>query len=338
MNLSTPFNIDKSKWRDALRLAIQSSIAAVVTYTVMSSFNLPELFLGLLSAVLIVEPTSGSTFNQAKSRVLATLVGSAIGFACVSFTPWGFGTAISIAIVVFIMSGITKFKEEWQYGVVVSLAITLGSETNAIDTSIDRIIAILVGATIGILVSFIVWRESTIKRSKRHLNKALMAASERFDLAVENTRKSDNENTQSHASNYHENINLAEMTAQQIQLGDKDKMLKQIEITKQLYNSIIIVHRVSIHADSNITDGESGIKNDSEKAWEKACKLTKALAKDEKINSDDIKELEDLIDILKRNVKENNENKDVNTLRYTFIFGIAEIKNSLKSLIDCTYD
>lgn len=333
-----PFKIDKSKGRDALRLAIQSAIAAVITYIIMSSFKLPELFLGLLSAVLIVEPSAGSTFNQAKSRILATLIGSAIGFACVTVTPWGFGTAISIAIVVFIMNGITAFKSEWKYGVVVSMAVALGSENNAIDTSIDRIIAISIGAAIGILVSFIVWRDRTNKRSRRYLNNALLAASERFDIAVSNTRKIDNEEAEDVKSNYHKNIDLAEKTAIQIQLGDKEKVLNQIGLTKKLYNSIIIVHRVSEHAESNISDGDSGIENDSEKAWRKACEITKALALDKEIKDKDVEVLEEMIEILKDNVKNSEDNKGVNTLRYTFIFGLSEIKDSLKSLIECTYD
>lgn len=338
MTIKFPFQLDKGKNRDALRLAIQSAVAAVITYVIMTSFNLPELFLSLLSAVLIVEPSSGNTFNQAKGRVIATILGSTIGFACVSISPWGFGTALSIAIVVFIMNGLTTFKSEWKYGVVVSLAVALGSENNAIDTSIDRIIAITIGAAIGILVSFIIWPDRTLKRAKRYLNKALMAASKRFDIAISNTRKRENEDSENEEINYHQNIDLAEKTAKQIQLGDKDKILKQIEITKHLYNSIIIIHRVSKHSESHITDGESGIENDSEKAWDKASQLTSALAKNEAITNEDFQELDGLIEILKNNVNDSDNDKGVNTLRYTFIFGLSEIKDCLKALIECTYE
>ena len=85
-----PFDVSKEKVRDAFRLALQSSISAVITYSLMQSFGLPEIFVGVLSAVLVVEPSIGNTFNQAQGRIVATIVGSAIGFILATFFAHNF--------------------------------------------------------------------------------------------------------------------------------------------------------------------------------------------------------------------------------------------------------
>ncbi len=332
--MKLPLNIDKSQLIDALRLALQSSVSALITFTVMSSYNIPEIFLGLLSAVLIVEPSIGNTFNQAKGRILATLVGSAIGFLCVSVSPWGFATAISIFIVMFIMNGISSYRPDWRYGVVAALAIALGSENDALSTSLDRVIAILIGVVIGIVVSLIVWPDRASNRSRRYLNKALLAASDRFDKAVINTRQTENEGSESIELNYHKNIDAAERSAEAIRFGDKEKIQKEINITKKLYNSIIIIHRVAVHSDSHVSDGEAGIENDSENAKNLACKITKAFANNTEVKTSEIEELSDMVDNIKSNIQSSDDDKRINTLRYAFIFGLYEIKDSLKALYD----
>ncbi|NND88974.1 MAG: hypothetical protein HKM28_06990, partial [Flavobacteriaceae bacterium] len=78
MNLPISFGLSKSSQIDALRLAIQSSVSAIMTYVIMSSFQIPEIFLGILSAVLIVSPSIGDTYHQAKQRILSTIIGCLI--------------------------------------------------------------------------------------------------------------------------------------------------------------------------------------------------------------------------------------------------------------------
>lgn len=81
MQLRLP-DIHQHEIRDAARLAIQSAASAVIIFGLMHSPGLPEVYIGVLSAVLIVEPSIGSTLGQASDRFLATLVGSLIGLVC----------------------------------------------------------------------------------------------------------------------------------------------------------------------------------------------------------------------------------------------------------------
>lgn len=333
MNLSLPFTIEKSTAIDALRLAIQSALAAIITYVIMTSIDMPELFLGILSAVLIVEPSVGDTFNQATGRVLSTVVGSAIGFVCVTLLPWGVGTAISLLIVMFVMNGVAGIKPDWRYGVVAALAITLGSESGAIDTSIDRVLAILFGVTVGVVVSLIVWPDKAENRALRYLKSALVAATERFEIAIEHTRTSDSEESVEIQGNYYKNINLAETAAAAVRFADASDIKEQIDLTKKLYNSILIVHRVAEQSERNITDGEANIEKDSEKLKNLACKLTKALAEDSKISDEELSKLASMADRLKDNLQHSEDDKSVNALRYTFLFGIHEIKDSIEALV-----
>ncbi|HKJ06468.1 MAG TPA: FUSC family protein, partial [Flavobacteriaceae bacterium] len=221
-----PVELTKDKFHDALRLALQSSIAASITFLVMKSFNIPEIFLAILSAVLVVEPSIGDTFKQAKGRVYATLVGSAIGFIFVALIPWGFGTAVSLLITMFIMNGIAGLKPSWRYGVVAAVAISLGSEENALATSLDRLIAIVIGITIGILATSVIWPNKASKRANNHLRKALNACKERLEIAYENSKTDDKEDASEVADNFHTYLGRAKGAAEAIKFGNKKAAFK----------------------------------------------------------------------------------------------------------------
>lgn len=329
-----PKEIRKDKVRDALRLALQSSIAAAITFTVVSFFNLPEMFLALISAVLVVEPSIGNTFDQAKGRILATILGSAIGFGLVAIIPWGYGTALSLLIIMFIMNAIASLNPSWRYGVVAAVAISLGSEESALDTSIDRLIAMGIGIGIGLLITAIVWPEKAITRANNHLRKALNAACDRFEVAYQNNKSSEKENADHIANNFNASLGNAKEAAAAISLDDKSKIFKQIQATENLYNSILIIHRVGQNADTTMLSEEAGIQQNAEKLKDRACEMIGDLVNKEVITDEKFSEFEALVKQTKNEVNTMSKDKQQNMFRHAFVFGITEINDSLKVLKD----
>jgi len=325
--------IPKDQTKDAFRLAIQSSVSVVITYLVVQEFEITNIFVALLSAVLVVEPTIGDTIIQAKNRITATLVGSIIAFVLIVVLPLNLGTIISLAFTMFVLNAIAGFKPSWRYGIVAAVAISLGSEENAFDTSLQRITAIGIGLGIGIVISFIIFPDKAENRAKRHIRKALRAAANRFEIAITNTRKEENKDFTSSAEKFHRNINAAERTAKSISFGKKQPILDRINDTRKLYNSILIIHRVATHAENDITNGGSGIEKDAEKVQKKASEILKCIANREEVDEKSLEIFSNFVEKAKNNIELNPDNKSVNMLRQTFVFGLTEIRDSISNLV-----
>lgn len=327
----------KRKYKDALRIATQSAVSAAATYAILTGFGLPQVFVGVLSAVLVVESSIGNTLEQSKGRVSATVVGSIIGFICATLIPYGAATAISLAIAMFIMNAISTFRPSWRYGVVAAVAIALGSPDNAIDMSIDRIISIFIGITIGILSSLIFWPEKASSRANKHFRQALRVASERFTNALENTRTSgaDDEET---SVKFHNQLSNARDALKSIKIEDVSQLRLQIDNVEKLYNSILIIHRVAAHSEKGVSDGKAGIKNDAERVRELACEITQSLADNEAIGKEKLDEFSSCVNQVRSNIHLSESDSDINILRNALLFGLAEVESAILDLCDNTLD
>ena len=147
-----PFETSQREMKDAARLAMQSAVAAAATYLAMQVIGMPEKFVGILSAVLVIQPSVGNTMGEAWDRVAATLIGSAIGAACLLLLSGAYATAGALALSMLVINAVAGFRPEWRYGAVAAVALSLGAESDLWQTTQDRALAIGLGALIGIVV------------------------------------------------------------------------------------------------------------------------------------------------------------------------------------------
>ncbi|NEN25841.1 hypothetical protein G3O08_20330 [Cryomorpha ignava] len=329
-----PKAIKKDKTRDAVRLALQSGLAAGITFLVMKYFSLPEVFLAVLSAVLVIEPSIGNTIAHSKGRILATVVGCLIGFGLVSAIPYGYATVISISVTVALINLIVGFKPQWRYGIVGAAAIAIGSESDALETSIDRLIAIGIGIVVGFLISLVVWPDKASQRARMHLRKALNAACERFEIALDNTTRSEKKDSDNVADNFHTNLGNAKGSAEAIQWENSDQIHELIRATEKLYNSILIIHRVSQSAASDILAKGADIEEKASEIKDSANKIISAVVNDEEVTESQMTAFKELVEKTKKEVVTKNGEDDDQMFRNAFIFGITEIKESLDVLKD----
>jgi uncharacterized membrane protein YccC len=325
-------NISKEEYKDAFRLAIQSALAGAICYYLMVLLGISERFVGVLSAILVIEPSIGNTFQQAKGRILSTIVGIVMGFVFVALIPWELGVILSLLLSLFIINGIASFRPEWRYGVVAAVALALGSEGDAYDLALNRLLSIGFGVAIGIVISLIVWPDTSENRTIRYIRKALKNTCDRFRIEFGNTRDKENKKTTKVNNNFSTNINQAKNTAASITFNDKAEIMQLIDSTERLYNSITIIQRVADKSNSNITNGEAGIEKNSEKVTEKACEIIEAFSKKEKVTEDDLSKFSELISTTKSNIQIKVDDKELSLLRNTFMFGLTEIEDSIQQL------
>ena len=258
--------------RDALRLAIQSGVAAAVMFLVMEWLDLPEVFVGVLSAVLIVQPSVGSTLGSGMQRVAATLVGCVVGVATLWALPYGYGTAVALAISMLLMNFIAGLRPEWRYGAVAAVALALGSDQDVTATAIDRCLSIGIGAAVGIVVSLVVWPERASTRAERKLRKALTLLSEAMERAA--SMDSDDDAHVGWQSDYRSVLGDINTLVANVRIADNSHLAKRRDAIEEFARSLVIFAHC-VRADQVVR-----AKNDAvERAKEMIRTLSTDLAK-----------------------------------------------------------
>ena len=236
----------RSDGRDMLRRAVQSALAGVATYLLMSRLNPEEAFLAILSAVLIIQPSVGGTMGAAWTRLQATLTGSLISLGCVTLLPDVWGTSTALALSLLVVGGIAGLRPDWTYGAVAAVAIALAREAEALETAGARALAIGLGAALGVFVSLLIWPDRAESRFDRHFRNALRATATRLDDALEAaTREGGEAAPPDHVSDYHKALQQAEEALGAVKLVDCAEMQSRLDALRRLYNSIIILDRAA---------------------------------------------------------------------------------------------
>jgi len=194
-----------------MRRAAQSAVAASASFVIMDALGLQELFLGVISAVLIITPSVGGTMGAAFTRLQATAVGSLISLTCLLVLPDAWNTAAALAVSMLVVGGVTGIRPEWSYGAVAAIGIALPGDMGLFETASARALAIAVGATTGVLVSLLVWPDRAESRFDRHFRTALRASATRLsDALVAATAERADAAPPEHVSAYHRAVQEAQ--------------------------------------------------------------------------------------------------------------------------------
>jgi uncharacterized membrane protein YccC len=235
----------KSEYRDAARLALQSSVSAALMYFALTLLGMPEKFVGVLTAVLIVEPSLGSTISRGKTRLIATLVGCVVGVLCMYVLPYGYGTIAALALSMLVMNAVAGLWPDWRYGVVGAVALSLGSEQDAMATAIDRTLSIGLGFGIGALVSLTLWPDKSEDRAMRTLDAAVKDLAEYTSLLFDELIEEDSDQTGRAKRRYQQQIERARSLAGDINFAEDDPVHRRIRVIEKLYNAAILLGPVS---------------------------------------------------------------------------------------------
>lgn len=250
--------------RDALRVALQSAISAAVLFILMEAIGMPEKFVGVLSAALVINPGIGSTLSSAWKRVAATAIGAGIGCLCLWVLPGGYGTAVALGISLFVMTGIAGLFPQWQYGVVAAVALALGSDSDLVQTSIDRTLAIGLGVLVGSASSFVIWPQKSSTRADAFIRDALKATKEFLKASVSETDDdlSDESPDELDSLNnrYSRMISSARSEAGNVNFADNGNLMDIIKSTEWLHSALVTIRQIAMNKDNIDGDDKKATK------------------------------------------------------------------------------
>ncbi len=332
--------LTKEQALHAGRTGLQAAVAVAATFLAMRALGMTETFVGLISAIFVLQPSVGNTLVTAIDRLLATIVGSVVGALCISLIPYGYGTAISLAVTMFIINAIAGVRPDWQYGVVAGLAIALGGESNTVDTALARFYAIALGGVIGVGVSLIVWPDTGGKRTRRKLSTALLACSELLDSMIAAVAGGKAEQVDHAMQNYSSAISEARAAAEGVVLADSKPLENRIDQTEKLYTSILLIKRVTDANDARAIADQPAMRDAIDRFRDCAADLVQQLARKETLADEALDTLKARLDEVRDCAQDDSEEQFEVLLDNALLFGLGEIVLSienLKNAYDKTY-
>lgn len=331
MNVTSYFDLTQQKPWDAAHLAVQSATAAVAVFVAMQALGMPEKFVGVLSAVLVIQPSVGNTIVEAGDRVVATIVGSIVGVICLFLLPYGYGTAIALAVTMLVINAAAGFRPDWRYGVVAGVALALGSEQNAMQTAQERSLAIALGAFIGVAVSVVVWPDTASKRANRHINSALFAAAEMLDRLIGHAAgNAEPDDVQGIRQRFGAALSSARQAADGIRFADSRAVEDRIEQTQRLHQSLTTIERVSQARRQAGIEDNAELSEAIETVRKEACEAVLSLAREGRLDEG---ELDNVIEAVER-AKDTPRNSEriASMLDNALVFALGEVTLSLRNL------
>jgi uncharacterized membrane protein YccC len=235
-------SIGRDMRRDIARAALQSAAAAAATFGAMRALGLSELFIGVLSAVYILQPSIGGTLSSARTRLVSTLVGTAAGLGTILALPEEFGRGVALALAVFVVSGMAAARPDWTYGLVAAVGVSLASGEDALDTAVARGVAIALGAGIGLLAAVLIWPETARSRREKHLARAIRAVRDRVDDAVAVAEGEGEGRADEIAPRYHREMALAREAHRYSRFRAAGSEAR-LDALQRLYDAAIVIDR-----------------------------------------------------------------------------------------------
>lgn len=327
--------------RDVGRLALQSAASAIITFQLMTLVGMGEIFVGILSAVMIIRPSIGSTLTQALDRIAATVVGSVIGVASLVLLPEDYETLVALTISMVVLNVIAGVRPAWRYGFVAAIALSLSPDGDVIGAAMERLSAIGVGGVVGTLVSVAVWPNRAETRAMRQWRTALEACRDAIDLEITDAGRDETDDSahQRLHRRFEANNTSAREAATVIRGRDETPYLDVIAATDRLWASLDILRRVAFDGNA-LEDG----RPEFEESVERFKPLSRdaidhLLGGDVDGTAQTIDELWAIIEDARTVVRRHDSDSDTLHMRRTaLVFGMEQIVRSLESLAQSRHE
>ncbi|CUH08089.1 Inner membrane protein YccS [Jannaschia seosinensis] len=246
MRAALPFDLpDRPALRDAARRATQAALGAVLAWAVLIPLPTDEYFVGILAAVLILNPSADGTLHAARTRLMATVVGCVVGVVCLAFLPPGWGGFVGLALSIAVLSAAAHFRPDWTYGIVAAVSLATSSGEAVWLAALDRTISIGIGAVIGILIALVLWPDRARPRFDKHIERVRQSLA---DLAAEVARKADQDDPDGKLPSIdrlRHHLRLAREAADVMAFDDSDAPNARLRAAEEMMRAIQFLHRAT---------------------------------------------------------------------------------------------
>jgi uncharacterized membrane protein YccC len=156
-----------------VRQAIQTTVAAVAAYLVATYFALPQGYWSVMTAILVVQASVGGSLGLAIDRLLATVLGAAIGGVLVAV--FGEARLPLLTVSVLTLTFLATLRGSLRLAPVTAAVVILGDPHfgSPLASALNRVIEIGIGALIAMLTSLLLFPSRAGAALAEHVGRTL---------------------------------------------------------------------------------------------------------------------------------------------------------------------
>lgn len=323
-------HLHRDEWRDALRLGLQSAVAAALAWLAAEGSGDLEHFLVIMMAVTSLQRTVGGTIGQALMRLQSAVAGSVIGFLALALLPAGWGTAVALGAALFVVGVVTALRSSWQLAVVPAVGMSLEGKTDLLHTAVVSSGGIFLGAAIGTAVSLLLWPERAEARFERHFARALRATATRLTDAVEATLEPGRApRVAEHVTAWEEAVWLAAEALSEARFVDRAAFERRLAALRDLKDSVVILDRAAEAADPPLSPGP--MRDQVARLRREACAALLGLSEGRREGAR-MAEIDALLAGMRTALEAEDARAPGHELHAAVAFGLREVRRTLLAL------
>jgi uncharacterized membrane protein YccC len=140
----------REDWPEALRMFLATVVAALVSL----ALRLPETYWAALSAIVVSRPIAGGPGKAGKSRLIGTVLGSAVGMGVIVGRSWHLPEILLLAAAMVPLSLLVTAFEEYRTAPVAAIIIL--SSGSALLSPLHLALLRMAEVTIGSVTSIVI--------------------------------------------------------------------------------------------------------------------------------------------------------------------------------------
>jgi uncharacterized membrane protein YccC len=156
----TPWTGSRAEMWPRLRLAIQTTIAACLSYLAVDTLGMPQGFWAVMTAILVTQANVGASLGLAAERFLGSLLGVLVGGAvAVALADARELKFAGLAVTVLVLGFFSARRPSLRIACVTAAIVVLGDPSLGppIASAENRMIEVAIGTAVAILTTLIVF-------------------------------------------------------------------------------------------------------------------------------------------------------------------------------------
>lgn len=141
---------------DAVRICLQSLIAAAIAYTLMRALDGGNVTWAVFASLFALQANADRALRFGVGQIVGAVAGTVVGLATLHFFPAASDTLARLGVSTIVTSLSSMFFPATNYSIVVAAAVALEPSTG-LSGALSRALAIGLGSIVGIVVSVSVW-------------------------------------------------------------------------------------------------------------------------------------------------------------------------------------
>jgi len=143
------------------RLALRTTLAGLITFTLAHLLNLPQGYWAVLTSVIIMQASVGGSLKAGLDRMLGTVAGAIWGVSVTLTLPHRDTLSLGLALAVAVapLALVAALKPNYRVAPVTAIIVllsTTGVQLGPMHYALDRVLEIGLGCLIGFVVSLLV--------------------------------------------------------------------------------------------------------------------------------------------------------------------------------------